>query len=577
MLRSVDILFFLSTSLSQVLCAAEDCFADTLTLLQQTQQTSSARIATASKDPVLLPSCADAGSSSFELVDGACPGDDCGNMVCPAWVFDGDHCGKSWADTACQASCGICALCTFGPDQEWGEWSECSSTCGGGGQVRTRGPGSCGGGSEYTESRQCHTEDCDPGPACQLSQSDPLVITTDNQVVENIEIITDGLAPAIFVYGASNVVLRNIKVVHTGQPRFRGNLDNDPALGNIWVDQSGAGIYFQNSPNIQIENVHVSLVRPSPNPYASDGVCANQYCGPFPADLTFAYNIYGEDSENPRLSNVYVTGGSTGFWCKDCPSGKVSHFKAENMHGPYPRGQCFQVVSSAGFTLEDFTCIQDNEIAFPEDDVSVWGSPNAVVQRGFIQGNNAPNGVGVIFEMSDHGVCQDVDVTSVGGTCFSAYGAHDVTFLRTRAKDNHADGGCLVGHGYCQAPDGMWPNSNYDGDQTVPDRTCCGDPLKRCDTMGGVWFAGDYTEGQAHGAYDNQASEISVRQGIFYGMTTIESEDDYSNVGQCVTIDMAYWATSAANRQEAYSVKDFANEDFTLRVPFSPAFCFDTA
>jgi len=100
----------------------------------------------------------------------------------------------------------------------------------------------------------------------------------------------------------------------------------------------------------------------------------------------YAYNIYGSDSDSPRVSNVYVTGGSTGFWCKNCPHGKVSHFKAENLHGPFPRGQCFQVVSSTGFTLEDFTCVQDNQIAFPEDDISVWDSPYSTVQRGLIQG-----------------------------------------------------------------------------------------------------------------------------------------------------------------------------------------------
>lgn len=580
MYRFVYRAVLVSASLSQVLGVADDdCANDSFALLQESKlhhRVMSPRVAdfvaevadTVAEvaDPVLSPSCADIGSSAFELVDGACP----------AWVVNGEHCGKEWADAACEATCSICTLCELG---DWGEWSECSSTCGGGGQVRIRATGDCGDEFEYSESQQCNTDNCEQGD-CTLTQSEPLVIITDNEVVENVEIITDGLAPAIFVYGASNVILRNIKIVHTGHSRFRGNLDNDPLLGNMWVDQSGAGIFFQNSPNIQIENVHVSLARPTPNPYASEGVCAEQYCGPFPADLAYAYNIYGEDSENPILSNVYVTGGSTGFWCKDCPHGTVSHFKAENMHGPYPRGQCFQVVSSNHFTLEDFACIQDNEIAFPEDDVSVWNSSHALVQRGYIQGNNAPNGVGVMFEMSDHALCQDVDVTLLGGTTFSAYGAHDVTFLRTRARDNHIDGGCLAGHGYCQDPNGNWPNSLYDGDETVPDPTCCGDDvtsLKRCDTAGGIWFAGDYTEGQAHGEFDFQASEVSVRQGVFYDMTTIESEDSYSNVGECVTIDMAYWATSAANRQEAYTVKDFAMEDFTLRTPFSPTFCFSTA
>jgi hypothetical protein len=391
-------------------------------------------------------------------------------------------------------------------------------------------------------------------------------------VVENLRIVTTGQEAAIFVLGAANVTLRNIKIVHEGTARVTGA---NHTLG-IWMDESGAGIYFKNSPNIRIENVHVSLVRPSPNPYAADGRCATEYCGPFPYDMKYAYNIYGQDSDSPTLSNVYVTGGSTGFWCHTCNYGKVSHFLAENLHGPKPRGQCFQVVASTGFLLEDFTCIQDNQVAFPEDDVSVWNSPYSIVRRGLIQGGNAPNGVGFITEMADHTVIEDVDVTLVGGTCFSAYGSKNVTFLRTRAKNNHGGGSCLDGQGYCKDPNNLWPNSEwYAANQSVPDKTCCPtDALTRCDTQGGVWFAGDYTSDQAHGAYTAMASDVAIKQGLFFNMTTIESDTSYSNIGTCVDITMSYWSNSAATRQEAYIEKDFANVDFTLREPFKPSFCF---
>jgi len=513
-------------------------------------------------DPTLDPDCADAGSSAIPLVDGKCP----------AWVSNGGHCSKSWADAACAESCEVCQTCALG---SWGSWSEtCTSTCGGGGQYRTRDPGNCGESHAITEHSQCKTESCDPGEQISLKSSPSLLITKDDTVVEGVTIATSGKEAAIFVYGAANVVLRNIKIVHTGAARVQGT---NATLG-AWMDESGAGIFFQNSPNITIENVHVSLVRPTPNPHASDGVCADQYCGPFPYDMKYAYNIYGQDSDSPTLSNVYATGGSTGFWCKNCPHGKVSHYRAENLHGPYPRGQCFQVVSSEGFVLEDFTCVQDNQIAFSEDDVSAWGSPYAIVRRGLIQGGNAPNGVGVIFEMSDHGVCEDVDVTLVGGTSFSAYGSDNVTFLRTRARDNHGGGTCKDGLGYCKDSNGLWPNSEtYAGDQTVADKTCCGDTaLQRCDTNGGIWFAGDYTSDHMaqSSTVSGQASNITVQQGVFHSMTRIESNESYSNVGTCVGIDMEDWATTAADRQEAYIKKDFSEEDFTLRVPFQPAFCF---
>merc|ERR1711918_305112 len=41
-------------------------------------------------------------------------------------------------------------------------------------------------------------------------------------------------------------------------------------------------------------------------------------------------------------------------------------------------------------------------------------------------------------------------------------------------------------------------------------------------------------------------------------------------------IDDSDYATSAATRQEGYTLKDFTNEDFTLRTPFTPTFCFST-
>jgi len=511
--------------------------------------------------PELSPTCADTGVNG-KLTYGECE----------AWVTEGGHCGKSWADEACPKTCGICQLCTLG---SWGDWSACTSTCGGGGQVRTQDPGNCGAGYVATSSQQCNTDLCAAGPDCTLSPSPPLMITDDNTVVENkIITVTSGTAPAIWVYEASNVTLRNIKIVHAGSNRSTGAVDGR------WVDQSGAGIFFQRSPNVKIENVHVSLVT-TPNPHATGDVCDTQYCGPFPYDMKYAYNIYGQDSEQPTLSNVFVTGGSTGFWCKNCPYGKVSHFRAENLHGPYPRGQCFQVESCTGFILEDFACIQDNHIAFTEDDISVWNSSYAIVQRGYIQGGNAPNGVGVISEMSDHTVVQDVDVTLVGGTCFSAYGANNVTFLRTRAKANHADAPntCLAAHGFCKDKLGLFPNSQiYVGDQSVPDKTCCGDgELSRCDTRGGIWFAGDYTSDQAGGAHNGyDAANVAIKEGVFSGMTRIESSESYTQNGHCVNIDTSDWAASNADRQEAYIQKDFTEEDFTLRTPFVPTFCFPT-
>ena len=63
-----------------------------------------------------------------------------------------------------------------------------------------------------------------------------------------------------------------------------------------------------------------------------------------------------------------------------CTHGVVSHFKAENVHGPYPRGQCLQVTDSEDFLLEDFHCFNDKR-SFTEDTISLWESSNSVIRE----------------------------------------------------------------------------------------------------------------------------------------------------------------------------------------------------
>merc|ERR1712070_50143 len=81
---------------------------------------------------------------------------------------------------------------------------------------------------------------------------------------------------------------------------------------------------------------------------------------------------------------------------------------------------------------------------------------------------------------------------------------------------------------------------------------------------------------QAGGAYSYESSSIQIKQGVYFNMTRLESNESYSSEGTCVTIDDSDYATSAATRQEAYTLKDFTEEDFTLRTPFTPTFCFST-
>ena len=68
------------------------------------------------------------------------------------------------------------------------------------------------------------------------------------------------------------------------------------------------------------------------------------------------------------------------------------------------------------------------------------GVSRVTIRRGVVDGNNSPSGVGIMFEQSDGvtsgGLCEDVDAVHQGNGCFFAYPARNITFRRTRARDN---------------------------------------------------------------------------------------------------------------------------------------------
>lgn len=520
---------------------------------------------------------------------------------CEGWIKK-NRCEESWAKKDCAKSCGTCVSCAL---QDWGDWSTCSSSCAGGGQTRSRHCTTDAGEtvSDYAvESAQCNTDACSPS-SCSLNELavDQRISITNNVLdgaaingvtctdvqgvptctVENLKLtIETGQAPAIGIYNSDGVTLKNIEITHKGHSRVKG--------GSPYLDESGAGIFFKESANIAMENIKVALSH-GPNQYATTGECANKYCGPFPYAMVYAYNIYGQDSPSPKLTNVYTKDGSTGFWCKDCPDGVITHYKGENFHGPFPRGQCFQVVSSERFIVQDFTCVNDNEVAFNEDVASIWNSSNSIARRGVINGGNSPTGVGIISEMSSHILVEDIDVTQIGGVSFSAYGATNVTFLRTRAIRNHGDGGCLKLHGYCKDSTGNYPlsdltspasSSNYK--QNGPDScTESGDDFKRNDREGRVWYAGDYTADQAGGAYSYEASDIKILDGKWWEMYDKNDNADSCDLIKGGSSDEWWMINAATDRTRAWGTttelgeENYTMAEFDLRIPFEPTFCWE--
>ena len=107
------------------------------------------------------------------------------------------------------------------------------------------------------------------------------------------------------------------------------------------------------------------------------------------------------------MENVYVENGSRGISMVNCPGAQLEGIYAKNVRGPFPAGQCVQLGYSDGSSLNNFSCFNDIDIAWPEDSVSLYRSSDISVTNGVAEGSNAPTGICVMFEGSD--------VNAIGG------------------------------------------------------------------------------------------------------------------------------------------------------------------
>jgi len=238
--------------------------------------------------------------------------------------------------------------------------------------------------------------------ACQLTTSGAVTASANGQLIENLRIeVSQG--PAITVDGLSDVTVRNCELRHG----------------------SGPGISFSNATNLHIENVsilHTGAPAAGQNP--DDG----------------RNNIEGYGSSGVVIDHVRLEQGSSGAYLVECPGAQVRFVEGHDFRGPFPRGQVVQFDKCDDALLEDFSSENPAATSWTEDNVSVYQSSNVTVRRGLVDGNNSPSGVGIMFEESGSGhtggLAEDVDALRQGNGCFSAYPGYDVTFRRTRARDN---------------------------------------------------------------------------------------------------------------------------------------------
>ena len=238
--------------------------------------------------------------------------------------------------------------------------------------------------------------------SCILRDSPPIKITKNGQIIEHLR-VESRRGPAISVKGYRNVVIRNVEIIH----------------------RNGPGIEFENAHNLLIENVSVTFRGPMRKGAAKR------------ADFN---NIAGESSDSVVIRNVRLTNGSSGIYLVRSNRARLRFIEGYDMRGPLPRGQLVQFNMSHNCLLEDFSAINRLGHSWVEDNISVYQSSNCVIRRGLLSGNDSPSGVGVMVEQvagkSSGVLVEDVDAVRQGNGCFSAYPGFNITFRRTRCRDN---------------------------------------------------------------------------------------------------------------------------------------------
>lgn len=242
--------------------------------------------------------------------------------------------------------------------------------------------------------------DAPTAPTCSLTASGPIVVTADDQVIENVDIETDGSAPGITIEEHARVVVRNVRIRHHGGAGIALVLAPDAVLENVVVENTGAPVSGENVSDEWI-------------------------------------NVVGYESPRLRATHLRLTRGSSGIYLVESPGSVLGQIEGHDFRGPFPRGQLVQWDKSGDALLEDFS-VENPAGSWPEDNVNVYQSTNVTVRRGVVDGNNSPSGVGVIFDgESSTGVVEDVDALHMGNGCFSNIAGVDGNrFVRTRCRDN---------------------------------------------------------------------------------------------------------------------------------------------
>ena len=241
-----------------------------------------------------------------------------------------------------------------------------------------------------------------------MEVSGPLKVNTEGATIENMIIWADppGEEKSDADYAmkivAPGVTVKNVLIYHAA---------------------SAMGIYAWEADGLTLENVQVIAygnewgAQPCPTRAPFNGY-----------DCT---NIKVVKSDNVSIDHVHTQDGSRGISITQSYAPHLTNVVSKNPRGQQPAGQCFQMNESDYGVLDGFHCYSDYDVAWNGDSVSMWRSSHVEIRNGVVDGNNANNGICVMFEGSEEsvrgGLVENVEARNCQG-CFSGYPANGLVF-----------------------------------------------------------------------------------------------------------------------------------------------------
>ena len=235
--------------------------------------------------------------------------------------------------------------------------------------------------------------------AAGLVPTGPLRSSSDNQIIENLDII----APSgdALIVSHRGVVVRNCRIHHA----------------------TGHGVHALETDGLVLQNLEI--IRSAPSTAGTE-----EY-----------NNVYLFRCPGSLLTNIRASSGSSNIYIEYSQDCRIRNVELHDARGPYPRGQNVQTSWSPRCILEDFSG-ENGPTSWTEDNVSVFCSDRCTVRRGLVSYNNSPTGDGVMLEGSSDCVVHDVDAVQQGNGAFAAVPVENVgsggcVFLRCRTRASY--------------------------------------------------------------------------------------------------------------------------------------------